>query len=117
MTSLGAAVAQPQYFCRMAERVVMTCCCTSVRERPSHCEVRISARDCCERVAPLASGPASSPHRSDPIVAPAVLSLLLAEPAYRFERALVESVVVRQSRGPPPRSAAPVFMANCALLI
>jgi hypothetical protein len=118
LTSASAGFAQPQYFCRMMERVAETCCCAASREleSPAH-EVRASARDCCERIAPVATSLGNGSLRSDKLVAPALLSLLLDEPTYVFERSFVETVMLRGGRDPPARPGSPLFITNCALLI
>jgi hypothetical protein len=46
-----------------------------------------------------------------------LLAVLLDEPFYAVERAVVESVVARPARGPPPHVGPPLFITNCVLLI
>lgn len=123
MLTLPAAVlAQPQYFCRMTEQVVSTCCCASARshrplENRADSELRAAPLDCCERIAPLGSSPAGSAPRPDPTIQPALLSVLLEEPRYGVERVFTEALVARPPRGPPPRVLTPLFITYCALLI
>lgn len=113
-----AAFARPQYFCRMLERVVTACCCGShPTAHPRECELRASPPDCCERIAPLGSSPAHAGLRHDAEVAPALLAVLLAAPAWPSCQPFVDSGAVHPGRGPPPPRHTPLFIRHCALLL
>jgi hypothetical protein len=112
----GSAFARTQYFCRMMNRVVATCCCEGAdrhEERSASPEVR--ATDCCQKIAAESRSVAAAVSKTDfsvpaAVVVDAPTPLIPAAPA---SFAVVAPSI--QARA-PPAIGPPLFIAHCALL-
>ena len=112
----GSAFARTQYFCRMMNRVVATCCCEGAdrhEEETSIPEVR--ATDCCQKIAAGSQSVVAAVSNSDFSVPPAAVvdasmpTVLIAPANFQF---VAPSIQARA----PPAIGPPLFIAHCALL-
>lgn len=113
----GTALARGQYFCRMMNRVVATCCCER-DEAPSseaRCAAKIRMTDCCERVSASARTPAVKAAGPDIVVSPPAIASTIPALAYVVPRAVTAPLLPAQARA-PPGIGPPLFIVHCSLL-
>jgi hypothetical protein len=108
--------ARAQYFCRMMDRVVDSCCCESSAGLEGERRAELRAPDCCVRLTRGAL-PAAEVRRDavPPLPAPALVTaaplLIAAAPVRQLPNLRRPGQRVRPTRGPP------LFLQHCALLI
>jgi hypothetical protein len=113
----GSAFARTQYFCRMMNRVVPTCCCdsgTSSSEATS-CGPQVRASDCCEKIATAARSATVRALATDFSVPPAALTATVPAAVYVFRKTVATLTLPAQARAPPGVSP-PLFILNCSFL-
>ncbi|HEX7672282.1 MAG TPA: hypothetical protein VF395_21950 [Polyangiaceae bacterium] len=114
----GSAFARTQFFCRMMNRVVATCCCDTdaTSSEDVGCQPQVRTTDCCEKVATRArSAPAARALDTDFSVPPAVLTATVPAHVYVFPEAVGTLTRMAQARA-PPGVGPPLFLLNCSLL-
>jgi hypothetical protein len=111
----GGASARTQYFCRMMNRVVATCCCdqrSSVRDAGGP-EVR--SPECCEPLSTVVrSVPAAAP-TTEVSIPPAAYVATASAPLPVPKRTYARVSAPPRARAPPSLRP-PLFIANCSLL-
>ena len=115
----GSALARTQYFCRMMNRVVGTCCCnsgvdTKIREDAS-CVPQVRASDCCQKITTADRVATVRALATDFSVPPALLTATVPAPAYVFPRMVATLAPPAQARA-PPGVGPPLFILNCSFL-
>jgi hypothetical protein len=113
----GSAFARTQFFCRMMNRVVATCCCdTNANSADASCQPQVRATDCCEKVTTTArSATAARALDTDLSVPPALLTATVPVHVYVFPEAVGTLTRIAQARA-PPGVGPPLFILNCSLL-
>src|SRR6185369_13478523 len=112
----GSAFARTQYFCRMMNRVVATCCCEGAErheEQVAGPEVR--ATDCCQKITPESRSIAAGVSNTDFSVP---VAAVVDAPRHCVHAAPLSFAIVApsiQARA-PPAIGPPLFIAHCALL-
>jgi len=112
----GSAFARTQYFCRMMNRVVATCCCDSDgQSRVEANSAQVRASDCCERLTTAARPAAVRAVAKDFSVPPAALVATIPAPVYVFRTTFAAHTLPAQARA-PPGVGPPLFVLNCSFL-
>jgi hypothetical protein len=113
----GPAFARGQYFCRMMNRVVATCCCEreAALSSEAHCAAKIRMTDCCERMSASARTPALAAAGTDIVVPPAAIASTIPALQYFVPRLAATRALPAQARA-PPGIGPPLFIAHCSLL-
>jgi hypothetical protein len=112
----GGASSRAQYFCRMMERVMPSCCCGGERQsqRLERATV-VRAADCCERIAPSShAGTAAVRDASAPIETWALVATLPEIARVAFNSSWTDVPVPRAQA--PPGVGPPLFLKHCVLL-
>lgn len=113
----GSAFARTQYFCRMMNRVVATCCCDADSSRHDHpaCTAQVRSSDCCERT-PIATRSLTLKAMGNELSVPsAAIASIVPAPAYVFPR-VVEALALPGWARAPPIVGPPLFIVHCSLL-
>lgn len=113
----GTAFARGQYFCRMMNRVVATCCCEREGTSPpeARCVAKIRTTECCERISASARTPAVRAASTDIVVPPATIASTVPALEYVLPRVGATRALPAQARA-PPGVGPPLFIAHCSLL-
>jgi hypothetical protein len=113
----GTAFARGQYFCRMMNRVVATCCCEREETPPAEarCAAKVRMTDCCERISASARTPALKAAGADVPIPPAAIAATVPAMEYVVPRVGATRALPAQARA-PPSIGPPLFIAHCSLL-
>ena len=114
----GSAFARTQFFCRMMNRVVATCCCDADANSSDDVsyQPQVRATDCCEKVTTQArSATAARVLDTDFSVPPALLAATVPADVYVFPETVAILTRMAQARA-PPGVGPPLFILNCSLL-
>jgi hypothetical protein len=115
----GSAIARTQFFCRMMNRVVATCCCDSDADTQSRDDAssvpQVRASDCCEKITTAARSAAVRVLATDYSVPPAALTATVLTPVYVFPKTVATLTLPAQARA-PPGVGPPLFILNCSFL-
>lgn len=109
----GTAFARAQYFCKMMDRVVATCCCHA--DRGQSCEAQVQRTDCCEKIAPAARSATLKATGNELSIPTAAVAGVIPAPTYAFPRRIDGLVLSPQARAPPGLGP-PLFILHCSLL-
>jgi hypothetical protein len=113
----GSAFARAQYFCRMMDRVVATCCCdadSGHRDGPS-CAVQVRPTDCCEKITTGTRSATLKAISNELSIPSAAIASTVPAPVHLFPRAVEGLILPRQARA-PPGVGPPLFIVHCSLL-
>jgi hypothetical protein len=111
----GSVFARTEYFCRMMNRVVATCCCDADSGHDPSYAAQVRSTDCCERITTgTRSATLKATGNEFSIPSLAIPATVLA-PAYVFPRVVHALVSPRQARA-PPGVGPPLFIMHCSLL-
>lgn len=114
----GSAFARTQFFCRMMNRVVATCCCETEANGSENasCQPHVRATDCCEKITTsVRSATAARALDTDFSVPPAPMTATVPAHVYVFPKAVGTLMPMAQARA-PPGVGPPLFISNCSLL-
>jgi hypothetical protein len=113
----GSAFARTQYFCRMMNRVVSTCCCEAQKHRDAEVSrsPKVRPTDCCQKVTASDRTATASTSKIDCSVPEASIAEAPAPLAFVASRTFTLVAPSIQARA-PPSIGPPLFIAHCSLL-
>jgi hypothetical protein len=115
----GSAFARTQYFCRMMNRVVSTCCCHADKDhgdRGDTSVARLRATDCCQKLTASDHSVTASTAKADcSVPAATVAAAPPPTPAVLPPKFVAVAHPIRARA--PPAIGPPRFIAHCSFLI